>query len=46
MTRELPSADRRVKPADLAVDPPFSNLLQLTAIPMQAHRGSDPRVGK
>ena len=45
MTRELFSADPRVKPADLARGSAFSNL-QLRAVAVQAPRGSDPRIRK
>ena len=44
MTRELFSADPRVKPADLARGSAIFNLLQLRAIAVQASRGSDPRI--
>ena len=46
MTRELFSADPRVKAADLARGSVFFFTLHLRAIPVQAPRGSDPRIRK
>ena len=46
MTRELFSADARVKPADLARGSAFFKNLELREIAVQAPHGSDPRTRK